>query len=88
MFSSTSSAIASARLRSDGEGGRGCSPPSPSDLALGVSAALEPVALRVLPFSAGQLGSFANEGVARTPWPDDLPKPGRSIDAMLRESVA
>lgn len=49
-----------------------------------VLAALEPVALPVLPFTAGQLAMFANPSVAAAhPLHAALPAPERDLDAML-----
>ncbi len=45
---------------------------------------LEPLALGVLPVTAGQLATFANPGVASAPLPAGLPPPRRGLDEMLR----
>lgn len=44
---------------------------------------LEPIALGLLPITAGQLATFANDGVAAAPLPPGLPQPRRGLDAML-----
>lgn len=50
-------------------------------------AALEPVLLPALPFTAGQLAAFANPSVAAArPASVDLPLPRRGLDAMLEGS--
>jgi len=47
-------------------------------------ALLEPVALGLLPFSAGQLTAFANDTRAVAPPPDlELPLPSRHLDVMV-----
>jgi nucleoside-diphosphate-sugar epimerase len=50
---------------------------------------LEPLLLPVLPLSAGQLASFANDGVAVPhPWVLPLLPSMQSVDAMLREAAS
>ncbi|HXG43218.1 MAG TPA: NAD-dependent epimerase/dehydratase family protein [Gemmatimonadales bacterium] len=44
---------------------------------------LEPIALGLLPITAGQLATFANDGVAAAPLPPGLPPPRRGLDEML-----
>jgi nucleoside-diphosphate-sugar epimerase len=52
----------------------------------GLLALLEPVLFGRLPFTAGQLASFANPGTAGPePWPATLPRPKLGLDAMLSE---
>jgi uncharacterized protein YbjT (DUF2867 family) len=60
----------------------------PIHLPLGAAraalAALEPFALGILPFTAGQLAAFANPATARsTPFAAVLPRPEHGIDAMI-----
>ncbi len=54
-----------------------------------VLAALEPIAFSLLPFTAGQLASFANDGTARRdPLVDTLHRPQLGVAAMLSPSHA
>lgn len=74
-----------ARLREAARGRRGPFLSIPVGPVRAVLALLEPVFLPVLPFTAGQLASFVNPGVAAPPPAGIIPAPTRSLDAMLAE---
>ncbi len=58
----------------------------PLELMRRVLAAVEPALLPVLPLTAGQLTSFANDGAARRhPYTDSLEGSLRTVDAMLAD---
>lgn len=54
-----------------------------------ILAAVEPIAFRLLPFTAGQLASFANPGTARPdPLVDALHRPALGLTAMLSPAAS
>jgi nucleoside-diphosphate-sugar epimerase len=48
-----------------------------------VLAFVEPVLRPILPFTAGQLASFVNDGRPRQPWPTPFSSPSTGLDVML-----